>query len=73
MAIHVVYSSTKLEDPTLLCSRVTTDDIFRTNALGATAHAQYHVTCAYGVKNIYIFGIPNPYFPIHNATFMVLR
>ena len=26
-----------------------------------------------GVKNNYIFGIPNPYLPIHYATFKVLR
>ena len=35
----------------------------------ATVHVQYHVICASGVKNNYIFGIPDPYLPIHYATF----
>ena len=35
------------------------------NAYAATAHAPNHVTCEYGVKNNYIFGIPDPDLPIH--------
>jgi len=35
----------------------------------ATAHAPNHVTREQGVKNHYIFGIPDPDMPIHCATF----
>jgi len=43
------------------------------NAYAATAHAPNHVTCEYGVKNNYIFGIPDPDLPIHYATSVALR
>jgi len=39
----------------------------------ATAHAPNHVTHEYGVKNNYVFGIPDPEFPIHYTTFIGLR
>ena len=38
-----------------------THDISYRNALGAVAHAQYHVTCAQEVTNNYIYGIPDTY------------
>ena len=37
-----------------------------------TAHASYHVTYRYGVKNNYIFGILDPNLAIHYDTFMEL-
>ena len=38
-----------------------------------SVHAPNHVTCKYGVKNNYIFGIYDPDMPIHYITFMELR
>jgi len=38
-----------------------------------SAHAQYHVTCNYGVCGNHIFRIPDPTFPIHYSTFSGLR
>jgi len=43
------------------------------NANAATAHAPNHVTREYGVKNNYIFGIPDPDLPIHYTTSLGLR
>ena len=43
-----------------------------TNAYAATTHALNHVTRTQGVKNNYIFGIPDPDLPIHYATFIAL-
>ena len=37
------------------------------------AHAPYHVTQGTGVTNNHIFGIPDPIFPVHCATFRGLR
>jgi len=38
-----------------------------------TVLAQCHVTCRWGVKNDYIFRIPNALLPIHRATSVGLR
>jgi len=43
------------------------------NANAATAHAPNDVTREYGVKNNYIFGIPDRDLPIHYTTFIGLR
>jgi len=40
------------------------------NAYAATPHAPNHVTGEEGVKNNYIFGIPDPDLPIYYITFM---
>jgi len=42
------------------------------NAYMATAHAPNHVTREQGVKNNYIFGMPDPDLPIHYTTFIGL-
>ena len=72
IAGHVIYTSTKVEDLTLLRSRDMIHDVSHRNALRAAAHAQYRYLCIGGQKN-YILGIHDPYFPIHYATFMGLR
>jgi len=41
-------------------------------ALQLSVHAPNHAICKYGVKNNYIFGIPNPKLPIHYTIFMGL-
>jgi len=43
------------------------------HAYAFTVHAPNHVTREYGVKNNYIFGIPDPNLPIHYATSVALR
>ena len=69
---HMIYPSTKSEDATLSRSWLMTHSVSHRNALGATVHALYHVTSEQGVKNQYIIGIPNRYFPLHYASFMWL-
>ena len=43
------------------------------NAYAATAHVPNHATREKGVKNNYIFEIPDPDLPIHYTTFIGLR
>ena len=43
------------------------------NAYAATAYAPNHVTREYGVKNNYIFGIPDPDLSIQYAHSVALR
>ena len=70
-------SSTKFEDPTPIRSWVkelkcVPQDTIK-NADTATAHAPNQVTGEYGVINSCIFGIPDPYLPIHYTTFIGLQ
>ena len=46
IAGHMIYPYTKFEDPTLFRSPFMTHDVSHSDALPATAHAQYHVTRA---------------------------
>ena len=65
---------TKFEDPTPIRSWVMSYNVSRWLPLKMrTRHAPNHVTCEYGVKNNYIFGIPDPDWPIHYAPSVALR
>jgi len=73
MAGHVTNLDTNFEDPKTIRSWVTSYKfplITIENAYPASAHAPNHVTHELGVKNNYIFGIPDPDLPIHYKTFL---
>jgi len=77
MAGHVPNRTTKFEDRTPISSWFMSHNVSRLvtieNAYAATAHAPNHVIREQGVKNNYIFGIPEPDLLIHYALSVALR
>ena len=74
LTLTVVIHGGSRAQPCHQVRRVITVPLISTeNAYAATAQAPNHVTREQGVKNKYIFGIPDPDLPIHKATFVGSR